>query len=49
VGGHPPHIATPNHTNSRGASRFKEKLSYGLGDFGNGFMFDLGQAYLLKF
>ena len=25
---------------------FKEKLSYGLGDFGNGFMFDLGQAYL---
>ena len=28
---------------------FKEKLSYGLGDFGNGFMFDLGQAYLLKF
>src|SRR3954452_14333409 len=27
----------------------KEKLSYGLGDFGNGFMFDLGQAYLLKF
>lgn len=28
---------------------FKEKLSYGLGDFGNGFMFDLGQAYLLFF
>ena len=27
----------------------KEKISYGLGDFGNGFMFDLGQAYLLKF
>ncbi|MEH0111180.1 glycoside-pentoside-hexuronide (GPH):cation symporter [Tersicoccus sp. MR15.9] len=27
----------------------KEKFSYGLGDFGNGFMFDLGQAYLLKF
>lgn len=26
-----------------------EKLSYGLGDFGNGFMFDLGQAYLLYF
>src|SRR5664280_1583715 len=23
VGGHPPHIATPNHTISRGASRFK--------------------------
>lgn len=27
----------------------KEKVGYGLGDFGNGFMFDLGQAYLLKF
>ena len=27
----------------------KEKISYGLGDFGNGFMFDLGQAYLLIF
>lgn len=27
----------------------KEKASYGAGDFGNGFMFDLGQAYLLKF
>lgn len=27
----------------------KEKISYGLGDLGNGFMFDLGQAYLLKF
>jgi GPH family glycoside/pentoside/hexuronide:cation symporter len=27
----------------------KEKVSYGLGDFGNGFMFDLGQAYLLFF
>lgn len=27
----------------------KEKIAYGLGDFGNGFMFDLGQAYLLKF
>lgn len=27
----------------------KEKLAYGLGDFGNGFMFDLGQAYLLYF
>ncbi|WP_072041928.1 MFS transporter [Nigerium massiliense] len=27
----------------------KEKISYGLGDFGNGFMFDLGQAYLLYF
>jgi len=25
------------------------KIAYGLGDMGNGFMFDLGQAYLLKF
>ncbi|MBP2032648.1 GPH family glycoside/pentoside/hexuronide:cation symporter [Clostridium algifaecis] len=27
----------------------KEKISYGFGDLGNGFMFDLGQSYLLKF
>jgi len=27
----------------------KEKISYGFGDFGNGFMFDLGQSYLTKF
>ncbi|MFC7395042.1 glycoside-pentoside-hexuronide (GPH):cation symporter [Scopulibacillus cellulosilyticus] len=27
----------------------KEKISYGFGDFGNGFMFDLGQAYLTNF
>lgn len=27
----------------------KEKLGYGFGDLGNGFMFDLGQFYLLKF
>lgn len=27
----------------------KEKISYGMGDFGNGFMFDLGQLYLLKY
>lgn len=27
----------------------KEKVAYGMGDLGNGFMFDLGQAYLLKF
>ena len=26
-----------------------QKISYGFGDFGNGFMFDLGQAYLTKF
>lgn len=29
--------------------KLKEKVAYGAGDFGNGFMFDLGQAYLLKF
>lgn len=28
---------------------WKEKIGYGFGDFGNGFMFDLGQAYLTKF
>ncbi|MDQ0204736.1 glycoside-pentoside-hexuronide (GPH):cation symporter [Pectinatus haikarae] len=28
---------------------WKEKISYGFGDFGNGFMFDLGQAYLTKY
>ena len=28
---------------------FKEKISYGFGDMGNGFMFDMGQLYLLKF
>jgi GPH family glycoside/pentoside/hexuronide:cation symporter len=27
----------------------KEKIAYGAGDFGNGFMFDLGQIYLLYF
>lgn len=27
----------------------KEKIAYGVGDLGNGFTFDLGQAYLLKF
>ncbi|MEK5163794.1 glycoside-pentoside-hexuronide (GPH):cation symporter [Paenibacillus sp. FSL R5-0527] len=27
----------------------KEKVAYGFGDLGNGFMFDLGQSYLLKF
>lgn len=34
---------------ARNRLSLKEKISYGLGDFGNGFMFDLGQAYLLKF
>ena len=28
---------------------WREKVSYGFGDCGNGFMFDLGQAYLTKF
>lgn len=28
---------------------FKEKLSYGFGDLGNGLMFDMGQIYLLLF
>ncbi|ASS93051.1 glycoside-pentoside-hexuronide (GPH):cation symporter [Peribacillus simplex] len=28
---------------------FKEKVSYGFGDIGNGLMFDMGQLYLLKF
>lgn len=28
---------------------FREKLSYGMGDLGNGFMFDMGQLYLLFF
>jgi len=27
----------------------KQKISYGFGDMGNGFMFDMGQLYLLKF
>jgi glycoside/pentoside/hexuronide:cation symporter, GPH family len=25
----------------------KEKISYGLGDVGNGFMFDMGQIFLM--
>ena len=27
----------------------REKVAYGFGDFGNGFMFDLGQSYLMHF
>jgi GPH family glycoside/pentoside/hexuronide:cation symporter len=27
----------------------REKITYGFGDLGNGFMFDMGQLYLLKF
>lgn len=34
---------------SSGRLSWKEKIAYGFGDFGNGFMFDLGQAYLTKF
>jgi GPH family glycoside/pentoside/hexuronide:cation symporter len=40
-------ISTISGTSQR--IHLKEKISYGLGDFGNGFMFDLGQLYLLKF
>lgn len=37
-------------TNDRNVKlSLKEKISYGFGDFGNGFMFDLGQSYLTKF
>lgn len=35
--------------NSSKKLTLKEKVSYGLGDVGNGFMFDMGQIYLLKF
>lgn len=27
----------------------RQQIAYGFGDFGNGFMFDLGQSYLTKF
>ncbi len=40
-------IQTDNKTGEH--ISLKEKISYGMGDFGNGFMFDLGQLYLLKF
>lgn len=44
-------IKTNNDVNKDGNVKLtlKEKISYGFGDFGNGFMFDLGQAYLTKF
>ncbi len=32
-----------------GKLSWREKICYGFGDFGNGFMFDLGQAYLTKY
>lgn len=34
---------------NKGKLSWREKIAYGFGDFGNGFMFDLGQAYLTKF
>ena len=37
------------NTNKMGKLTLKEKLAYGTGDIGFGFMFDLGQIYLLKF
>ena len=51
---------TPNDTSSVGEKTVTktdnfnkqipthQKIFYGFGDFGNGFMFDLGQAYLTK-
>jgi glycoside/pentoside/hexuronide:cation symporter, GPH family len=48
-------MATPLESGSTGTTALaqrlplKEKIAYGFGDLGNGFMFDLGQAYLLKF
>ncbi|MBD1543049.1 MFS transporter [Arthrobacter sp. IA7] len=45
-------ITTPTSsraTKTSGIVSLKEKIAYGMGDLGNGFMFDLGQAYLLKF
>lgn len=39
----------PATTPGRRRLSMKEKASYGFGDFGNGFMFDLGQSYLTKF
>ncbi|MDQ0617393.1 MFS transporter [Arthrobacter globiformis] len=45
-------ITTPTSSRAKktsGMVSLKEKIAYGMGDLGNGFMFDLGQAYLLKF
>lgn len=41
--------SAPNKKNGQVKLKWKEKIAYGCGDFGNGFMFDLGQAYLTKF
>ncbi len=40
---------TANGTGATPKLKWSEKIGYGFGDFGNGFMFDLGQAYLTKF
>src|SRR5690348_80165 len=40
---------SPRAIKTSGILSLKEKIAYGMGDLGNGFMFDLGQAYLLKF
>ncbi|KAF6611139.1 MULTISPECIES: glycoside-pentoside-hexuronide (GPH):cation symporter [Lactococcus] len=40
-------VNTGSHFDSRIPTH--QQLLYGFGDFGNGFMFDLGQAYLTKF
>ncbi|MDQ1483833.1 MAG: glycoside/pentoside/hexuronide:cation symporter, family [Actinomycetota bacterium] len=45
----PPNIASPPLPSVAGKLTLREKIAYGMGDLGNGFMFDLGQAYLLKF
>lgn len=39
----------PSAAGDKEPLKLKEKIAYGFGDFGNGFMFDLGQLYLLKF
>jgi len=38
-----------NNIDSSRVVPLKEKISYGLGDLGNNFLFDMGQLYLLKF
>ena len=41
-------VETTEHNGNKKLS-WREKICYGFGDFGNGFMFDLGQAYLTKY
>ncbi|WP_029779147.1 glycoside-pentoside-hexuronide (GPH):cation symporter [Lactiplantibacillus fabifermentans] len=48
----PKKSATEHHDLVNDSSKripVRERIAYGFGDFGNGFMFDLGQAYLTKF